>query len=245
MNNIYEKSLTGIPVVCYSIHTKSMRIKIGDKMTDNKQKKQTVDRILEVSMRLFLEKGYYNTSVQDILDELGDLTKGAIYHYFKSKDDIFDAAANKMGQQSKILFGEITSDNSLNGAEKLKKIVSMNISGENTKNIISAAPNLIDNPKFLAAQIKEIRDVVTPKFIAPIIELGVKDGSIKTDKPYDLAEAITIMINIWINPLILGTDSSRTAAKCSIINEFTSRYGFKLFDDKTIKNITALSKKKK
>ncbi len=39
-------------------------------MARNKYPEQTVERILEVSTRLFLEKGYDNTSLQDILNEL-------------------------------------------------------------------------------------------------------------------------------------------------------------------------------
>ena len=39
-------------------------------------------------LALFFEKGYDNTSIQDIIDGLGGLTKGAVYHHFKSKEDI-------------------------------------------------------------------------------------------------------------------------------------------------------------
>ena len=51
-------------------------------MSRNKYPEITVEKILEVSQRLFLEKGYDNTKIQDIADELG-MTKGAIYHHFK------------------------------------------------------------------------------------------------------------------------------------------------------------------
>ncbi len=44
--------------------------------------------ILEVSKKLFLEKGYLNTSIRDIAKE-GQITVGRIYVYFKKKDDIF------------------------------------------------------------------------------------------------------------------------------------------------------------
>lgn len=43
--------------------------------------------ILEVSERLFFERGYEQTSIQDILDVLS-LSKGGFYHHFASKEAI-------------------------------------------------------------------------------------------------------------------------------------------------------------
>lgn len=45
-------------------------------MARNKYPEITVEKILEVSQRLFLTKGYDNTTIQDIVDELGGLTRG-------------------------------------------------------------------------------------------------------------------------------------------------------------------------
>ena len=45
-------------------------------MARNKYPEVTVEKILEVSQRLFVEKGYDNTTIQDIVNELGGLTKG-------------------------------------------------------------------------------------------------------------------------------------------------------------------------
>ena len=47
----------------------------------------TEERILSQSMRLFLEKGYHGTSIDDITQAAG-LTKGAFYWHFKSKEDL-------------------------------------------------------------------------------------------------------------------------------------------------------------
>ena len=49
-------------------------------MARNKYPEETVNKILDVSMQLFLEKGYEHTSIQDIVNHLGGLSKGAIYH---------------------------------------------------------------------------------------------------------------------------------------------------------------------
>lgn len=48
---------------------------------------ETRTLILKVSLQLFLKKGYKEVSYQDIINKTG-LSKGAIYHYFKSKDDL-------------------------------------------------------------------------------------------------------------------------------------------------------------
>lgn len=44
-------------------------------------------RLLTVATRLFAEQGFETTSVQQIVDAAG-VTKGAMYHYFGSKDDL-------------------------------------------------------------------------------------------------------------------------------------------------------------
>ncbi|MEU3960794.1 TetR/AcrR family transcriptional regulator [Streptomyces buecherae] len=44
-------------------------------------------RLLEAATRLFAERGYDRTSVQEIVEAAG-VTKGALYHYFGSKDDL-------------------------------------------------------------------------------------------------------------------------------------------------------------
>ena len=43
-------------------------------MSRNKYPEETVERILDTAQRLFLEKGYEQTTIQDITDNLGGLT---------------------------------------------------------------------------------------------------------------------------------------------------------------------------
>ena len=51
---------------------------------------QTRQDIIEKSMQLFSVKGYFNTSVNDILAVTG-LTKGGLYGHFRNKEDIWYA----------------------------------------------------------------------------------------------------------------------------------------------------------
>ena len=45
------------------------------------------EELTRVSVELFASQGYAKTSVQQIVDAAG-VTKGALYHYFNSKDDL-------------------------------------------------------------------------------------------------------------------------------------------------------------
>lgn len=48
----------------------------------------TMHRMQVKGLELFYKKGYYNTSIDDILKSL-ELSKGAFYHHFQSKEEFF------------------------------------------------------------------------------------------------------------------------------------------------------------
>lgn len=52
-----------------------------------KEARDTRVTILKIALQLFLQRGYKDVSYQDIIKKTG-LSKGAIYHYFKSKEDL-------------------------------------------------------------------------------------------------------------------------------------------------------------
>ena len=61
------------------INTYQENVMKGDyPMARNKYPEVTVEKILDVAHRLFLEKGYDNTTIQDIVDNLDGLSKGAV-----------------------------------------------------------------------------------------------------------------------------------------------------------------------
>ena len=50
---------------------------------------KTKRKIFETSMKLFAEKGYDATSIEDITETVG-VAKGTLYYHFTSKEEIFD-----------------------------------------------------------------------------------------------------------------------------------------------------------
>jgi AcrR family transcriptional regulator len=57
-------------------------------MDKNLKRMATMHRMQTTGLELFYKKGYYNTSVDDILKELS-LSKGAFYYHFDTKEDFF------------------------------------------------------------------------------------------------------------------------------------------------------------
>ena len=94
-------------------------------MARNKYPEVTVEKILDVAQRLFLEKGYDNTTIQDIVNELGGLTKGAIYHHFKSKEEIIDALSEKLFFENNP-FVIVKKRKNLNGLQKMREVIKIN-----------------------------------------------------------------------------------------------------------------------
>lgn len=64
--------------------------------TNNTQPQlNTQQQILTATLRLFSEKGYFNTSVRDISRESG-VSIGSIYHHFKDKEGVASAVYNNL-----------------------------------------------------------------------------------------------------------------------------------------------------
>lgn len=79
---------------------------------------------IEAASKLFFEKGYDNTSIQDILLEVGGgdaLSPSVFYYYFQSKDDLFEAMAEEYMQKHVEKITEILESRDMTYQEKMTK----------------------------------------------------------------------------------------------------------------------------
>lgn len=209
-------------------------------MARNKYPEVTVGRILDVSAQLFIQKGYEHTTIQDIINALGDLSKGAIYHHFKSKEDIIDAVAERINSSISEACLEIKNDSKLKGLEKLKKLIITSLQNPSQKELAQMMPNLLKNPKLLAKEMELTINFVAHHIIEDFIKEGIADGSIKTEYPRELAEVISLLANIWINPFVFPCTPDEMQRKCTYYKVITDSLGAPIFDDTIIKMTTQL-----
>lgn len=210
-------------------------------MARNKHPEETVNLILNVAFRLFMEKGYEHTSIQDIIDHLGGLSKGAIYHHFKSKEDIMYAVMERMTAQSNEKMKDICDRMDLNGKEKLKTLFRQSLNRSVMEDVFAVSPSIYNNPKFLCSFLHEAMEESAPDYILPIIRQGIEDGSIQTDYPEQLAQAISLLANIWINPIIFDDSGEETYHKFMMFDQILKGLGLDIVDEEMVRRMQDLS----
>lgn len=199
-------------------------------MARNKHPEETVSLILDVAARLFMEKGYEHTSIQDIIDHLGGLSKGAIYHHFKSKEDILVAVTERMTEDSSRMLAKIRDQENLSGKEKLQKIMQESVNRPVQDEIFTVAPNLGTNPKLLFSMLGETISDVAPNYIRPILEQGMADGTIEAEYPLELAELLMLVANFWMNPMVFDDSVEKIRNKTVIFRQMMKGLGLDVVD---------------
>lgn len=152
--------------------------------TENKttaKKAGTEDEILRASLKLFSEKGYFNTSLSDIKDAVGIKTTSGIYQHFKNKQAIAEALYSNVLDSLSISIDDIRRRNR-KASEQLREFVGLLFQ------LTDEAPEVIK--LLLLVNIREILPEETSLLetapfnkIKRVIQNGIKDGEIRSIEP--------------------------------------------------------------
>lgn len=200
-------------------------------MARNKYPEVTVERILDAAQKLFLEKGYDHTTIQDIVDELGDLTKGAVYHHFKSKEEIMDAVGDRMFFTNNP-FEAIRNRSDLNGLEKLREAIRINQTDDSRTDLNIQSMPIYKDPRLLMEMIDSNRRILTPYF-QELLEEGNRDGSMHTEYTREIAELLPLLTSLWMLPSIFPATKDEMKRKFIFLGDMLDKMGVPLFDEAT------------
>ena len=153
----------------------------------DKEKKSTAkkpvsqDEILLVSLKLFSEKGYFNTSLTDIKDAVGIKTTSGIYQHFKNKQSIAEALFASILDSLSISIDDIRRRNK-KASEQLRELVDLLFK------LADDAPEVIRflflvNITEILPEEKQLVDTAPFNKIRRVIQNGIKDGEIKSIDP--------------------------------------------------------------
>lgn len=74
-----------------------------------RKRRETLDRITDVAVRLFIEKGYETTTLDEIAAKAG-ISRRTFFYYFKSKDDILLSLQSGMGDMLAAALRDVPQD---------------------------------------------------------------------------------------------------------------------------------------
>lgn len=206
-------------------------------MARNKYPEKTVEKILSVSLRLFNEKGYEKTTIQDIVNELG-MSKGAIYHHFKSKEEIVDAISRNCYHNNQDI-SNILHDASQTGLQKLQAILMAQMNDDLKKEVDVLSLDMWKNPKIFMMGMKENLDV-NARLVEGLLEEGNRDGSIHTSNPRFTSQVLMLLMNYWIlSPMITDNDPEIICDKIRYLRDLSASIGVNIIDDSIEDTLTA------
>ena len=199
-------------------------------MARNKYPEITEQRILDSAYRLFLEKGWNATTIQDIIDDLGDLTRGAFYHHFKSKEDIIDAVTKRMFINNNP-FDRAELDHKLDGYGKLRKVLILSLTNEDNIQLAKKIPPSVrESPQIISKQVQECKTIIAPYF-QKLIEDGNNDGSLEVEHPKQVAESLCYLMQLWVSPQFVNKDETEFAAVIDTFAKALEGLGLPIIDD--------------
>lgn len=205
-------------------------------MARNKYPEKSKELILDVSKKLFIEKGFDRTSIQDIINQLGGMTKGVIYHHFKSKMDILNAI---IGINDEKLLTEEWIGN--NGLEKLQYILVKSLSDYKKFSTLYTMKISLKSPSILFEQYNMSYNFLIPK-INEIIHLGIMDGSIKTNFPEETTEIIVMYFNLIIGLRITELTQQELIRKFEFIRNMLKVLNVPVISDEIFSDMIELAK---
>lgn len=152
--------------------------------------------ILDVAARYITTKGYEQMTTQDILETL-QISRGAFYHYFESKQALLMALVERIGEQAEQLVLPIVSDRQMPARDKLLRFFAVldQYKQENKDLVFAfmrvwyADDNALFRQKLYLARVKRL----APR-LSQIIEEGVAEGVFNTAYPAQAARIILSLL---------------------------------------------------
>jgi TetR/AcrR family transcriptional regulator, transcriptional repressor for nem operon len=163
------------------------------------------NEILAEAQRLVYTKGYERMTIQDILAQL-QISSGAFYHYFDSKQALLEALVDRMGKAAEQTILPILQDPDLSAIEKFRRYFEASFSWKQTQRelILSLLPMWYsDENAFIRQKMTSESMKITPRLLEPIIRQGVEEKVFTARFPEQAAEII-VGIQLSLSDILIG-----------------------------------------
>lgn len=143
--------------------------------------------LISTARHLFQTKGYDAVTMQDVMDALG-IAKGTIYHYFKSKEELFQAVVEDIVAGNIQHMQALLATTSGTALEKIKLLIKTGDISADNETILQG----LHQPETGALHTRILASMITQqaKLYEQLIIKGCKEGIFTIDNPLECAELI-------------------------------------------------------
>jgi len=189
--------------------------------------------ILRTAVRLFREQGWKSVTIEDVVKEVG-VTRGAFYHYFKSREELVMAVTDQMFLDDNP-FALAAKERGLNAHEKLRFVMKLNMNA-NMANIemVNEVQRALDNPAVFKGEFFSQVNTVAP-YLEKLLVEGNADGSLSVRYPKQAAQVLALLPGMWLNPAVLRVSYEELVEKLSFLEHLMESLGVPPFIDNEIK----------
>lgn len=142
------------------------------------------NEILDIAERLFNEKGYSQTTVEDIMKECS-IAKGTLYYHFKGKEEILSAVIERQIGRQEETMQRIAEDTSISVVEKLIQVIHLLSNKSKLENGFCEQENEELYQKSFTRTLSRFTDVMTE-----LVGQGIKSGEFATPYPRESVELL-------------------------------------------------------
>lgn len=150
------------------------------------------EAIVRTAERLFFEKGYEETSIQDILDELS-ISKGGFYHHFDSKIALLGEICRLRGERDLERVRGALASGKLNPVQKLDLLLGALLQLDHSEPDFAALVlkvSYLDGDVQFREQMRAFMSDALRPLMENAVREGMEDGSLFSRHPGYLAEML-------------------------------------------------------
>ena len=147
------------------------------------------EEILTAARQLVLSKGVQAVSIQAVIDAL-QISKGAFYHYFSSKDALLEALVEQMAQGAEAQLLVVVRDASLNAMEKLRRYFKQSLKWKSAEKPLLLQLLRVwssDENAVLRQKLSDETRSRTARLLEPILRQGIDEKLFDVAHPEHLA----------------------------------------------------------
>ena len=196
------------------------------------EKSERAREVICVAARqLFAEKGYDTTTMQEIVRTSG-MSKGAIYHHFSSKQEVLRSVIEGEWRYLNVFVEDLAAQSDASVTDRMT-VLATHMVASSPQSGLGRANWVSEVPEALLESLRHSLTKLAPH-LEHMLRQGMESGEIGCIFPHEVAEVLVLLVDVWVDPLIVADTYERMCQKVDFIAAFLERFDAQVLSEDAI-----------